>query len=51
MTILDQKFRFLIKKQAYFKNMNFLTTKNTTLKLHDPQNFKFSKKFFDENYS
>ena len=35
---MDQKFRFLIKKYCifvpyYFKNINFLTTKNTFLEL------------------
>jgi hypothetical protein len=27
----------------HFKNVNFLTTKNTTLKLHDPKKFPFTK--------
>ena len=47
MKILGQKFRFLLKKQvlwrSYFKNMNFLTTKNTSLKLHGPPKFQFTK--------
>ena len=29
-----------------YRNMNFLPTKNTTLKLHDPQKFQFKKKHF-----
>ena len=41
MKTFDQKFKFLIKK--YFKNVNLLTTKNTTLKLPDPKKNLFSK--------
>ena len=31
--------------------MNFLTTKNETLKSHDPQKYQFKKKIKDNNNS
>ena len=39
----QKKSCFSSSKRLYCRNVNFLTTKNTTLKLHDPEKFLFSK--------